>query len=102
MLFCLLALIASCHGSISGRELSSLSDVMHACAVGYHTARFVAGMRADALRQWGSATEVQIQADGGRAERVHWKSCLISPMHGFELVCFRCGIPAVVCFVLAD
>ena len=44
----------SCHGSISGRELSFLSDFVHACAVGYHTARFVAGMRADALRQWGS------------------------------------------------
>jgi hypothetical protein len=41
----------SCHGSISGRELSLVSDVAHACAVGYHTARFVAGIRADALRK---------------------------------------------------
>ncbi len=47
--------------------------------------------------------EVQIQADGGRAERIHWKSCLIPRMHGFELVCFRCGIPAVVVsFLLID
>ncbi len=45
----------SCHGSISGRELSFVPDVVHACAVGYHTARFVPGMRADALREWGSA-----------------------------------------------
>jgi hypothetical protein len=43
------------HGSISGRELSFVSDVAHACAVGYHTARFVAVMRAGAWRQWGSA-----------------------------------------------
>ena len=48
-------MIVQCHGSISGRELSFVSDVAHACAVGYHTARFVAGMRADAFRQWGSA-----------------------------------------------
>ena len=47
--------------------------------------------------------EVQIQADGGRAETVHWKSCLIPLMHGLELVCSRCGIPAaVVSFLLID
>jgi hypothetical protein len=48
--------------------------------------------------------EVQIQADaGGRAEPLHWKSCLIPLAHGFELVCFRCGIPAVVVsFLLID
>ena len=47
--------------------------------------------------------EVQIQADGGRAEPIHWKSCLIPRMHGFELACFRCGIPAaVVSFLLID
>ena len=66
----LLALIVdcSCHGSISGRELSSLSDVVHACAVGYHTARFVAGMRADALRQWGSARSRFKRTVGVRSE----------------------------------
>ncbi len=56
LLFCLLF---DCYGSISGRELSFLSDVAHACAVGYHTAPLVAGVRADALAlrqcQWGSA-----------------------------------------------
>ena len=47
--------------------------------------------------------EVQIQADVGRAEPIHWKSCLIPLMHGFELVWFRCGIPAVVVsFLLID
>ncbi len=92
------------HGSISGRELSFVPDVAHACAVGYHSARFVAGIRADALRQLGSAAqcEVQIQADGGRAEPNHWKSRLIPLMHGIELVCVRCGIPAVVVSFLAD
>jgi hypothetical protein len=46
LLFCLLIVVASC-GSISGRELSSLSDVVHAlaCAVGYHTARYLAPQR---------------------------------------------------------
>ncbi len=43
--------------------------------------------------------EVQIQVDGGR----HWAvrsqftgnhECLIPRMHGSELVCFRCGMPA--------
>ncbi len=39
--------------------------------------------------------EVQIKADGARAEQTHWKLCLIPLMHGFELaVCFRCGMPA--------
>jgi hypothetical protein len=43
-----------------------VSDVVHACAVGYHTG-------------------------------------LIPLMHGLELVCFRCGIPAVdVSFLLID
>ena len=47
--------------------------------------------------------EVQIQADGGRAEPIHWTSCLIPRMRGFELVWFRCGIPAVVVsFLLID
>jgi hypothetical protein len=47
--------------------------------------------------------EVQIQADGGRAEPIHWKWCLIPRMHGFELACFRCGIPAAVAsFLLID
>jgi hypothetical protein len=72
---------------------------MRACAVGYtiphvswHT-----GMRADALRQWGQC-EVQIQVDGGRAEPIQRKSCLIPLAHGFELeqACFRCGIPVTV------
>ncbi len=37
--------------------------------------------------------EVQIQADGGRAELAHWKSYLIPLMHELELVsgCFRYG-----------
>jgi hypothetical protein len=51
----LLAFDCSCHGSISGRELSFVSDVAHACAVGYHAAPLVAGVRSDALRQSGSA-----------------------------------------------
>ena len=46
--------------------------------------------------------EVQIQADGRRAEPIHWKSCLIPLMHEFELVRSRYGMPAVVCFDLAD
>jgi hypothetical protein len=86
----------SCHGSISGRDMSSLSNFVHTCAVEYHTARFVTGMRADALM---GQCKFQIQADGRRAKPIHWKSCLIPLMHGYELVCFRCGIPAVVCFV---
>ncbi len=46
---------------------------------------------------------VQIQAGGGRAEPIHWKSCLVPLIHGLELVCSRCGIPAVVVsFLLID
>ncbi len=43
-----------------------MSDVAHECAVGYHAARFVDGMRPGAFRQWGSARS-GIEADGGRA-----------------------------------
>ncbi len=47
--------IASCHRSIPGRELSFVPDAAHECAVGCHAATFVAGIRASAWRQWGSA-----------------------------------------------
>ena len=46
---------SSRHGSISGRELSFVSDAAREFAVGYHAAPFVAGLRAGAWRQWGSA-----------------------------------------------
>ncbi len=58
---------------------------------GWHATRRVASI---------GQREVQIQADGRRAERVHWKSCLIPRMHAFELVYFRCGMPAVVVSIL--
>ncbi len=89
-----------------------MSDVAQACAVGYHVYRTFHGW--DASRRTASMgqCEVQIQADGRRAEPIHWKSpCLIGTaitgmitgplMHGFELARFRCGMPAAVCFVLA-
>jgi hypothetical protein len=47
--------------------------------------------------------EVQIQADGGRAEPIQWKADLIPLLHGFVFVCCRCGMPAVVVsFLLID
>jgi hypothetical protein len=73
--------------------------------MGCHTARSVAGMRADALRQWGSARSRFKRTVGVRRAPFHWKSCLIPLIHGLELVlvCFRCGIPAaVVSFLLVD
>ncbi len=66
---------SSRHGSISGRELSFVSDVAREFAVGYHAAPFVAGLVASMGQR-----EVQIQADGGRAEPIYWKSCLIPLM----------------------
>ena len=45
---------SSRHGSISGRELSFVSDAAREFAVGYHAAPFVAWLRAGAWRQWGS------------------------------------------------
>jgi hypothetical protein len=83
--------------------MSFVSGVAHACAVGYHTARFVAGIRADALRQWGSARSRFKRTVGVRSEFTGNHECLIPRMHAFELVCFRCGIPAaVVSFLLID
>ena len=57
--------------SVTGRSLKEFftrADVVHACAVEYHTARFVAGMRADALRQWGSARSRFKRTVGVRSE----------------------------------
>ncbi len=66
--------------------------IPHRTSRGWDASRHVASMG-----QW----EVQIKADDGRAEPIRWKSCLIPLMHGFELVCFRCGMPAaVVSFLL--
>ena len=103
--------VASCRGSISGRELSFVSDAAQLeCAVIYHAAHFrvVAGMlvRAGAWRQWGSARPVQIQAVGLRSQ-VTGDFYLIPLVHGFELR-LVCKLPlrdASCCchgFVLAD
>ena len=65
---------------ISGRELSFVSDVAHECAAGYHAARFVAWMRADALRQWGRARSRSKQTVGLRSQPTKWKSYFIPLM----------------------
>ncbi len=86
--------------------MSFVSDVAHACAEGYYAAPLVPVMRADALRQWGSARsrfKRTVGACGANSVEIVFDSCLIPRMHGFELVCFRCGIPAVVVsFLLID
>ena len=51
LLFC--CSITSCRDSIPRREVSFVSDVALECAVGYHAAPFVDGMRAGTLPQWG-------------------------------------------------
>ena len=82
-----------------------MSDVAHACAEGYYAAPLVPVMRADALRTCTSMgqCEVQIQADGGRAEPIHWESCLIPLMAWVRTRLFPLQDAAVVAsFLLID
>ena len=46
--------------------------------------------------------EVQIQADGARAEPIHWKSCLIPLMAWVRDRLFPLRDASCCCFVVAD